>query len=252
MPRLNDNKMESGFIGNMQRFDFSGVRTEHLGAAEYTLVTIAIDVTGSVYSFSKELLDCLKTTLSSCKRSPRSNNLLVRIITFSSSLAKGVEELHGFKLLADIDIDNDYKAFRIGGGTPLYDAVFSAVGASNAYAKTLIDDDFLTNGIVFIITDGDDNASSVTPAMIKEEIVKARTGEEIESLISILIGINAEEFNRKLQEFQQKAGIDKYIDAGDVNESSLARLAEFVSRSISSQSQALANGNSGAAISATI
>ncbi|MFA5986593.1 MAG: vWA domain-containing protein [Parcubacteria group bacterium] len=251
MPRLNDD-MEFGKIGGANGFGFSGVRTEHLGATEYTLVTIAIDVTGSVGGFEAELLRCLKTAVDACKKSPRSDNLLLRVILFSTVFSNGVDELHGFKPLADIDPQKEYGQLRTGGGTPLRDACYSAIGAMNAYGKKLSDDDFGVNAIAFIITDGDDNASAATENMIKQEIVQAVSGEILESMISVLIGINAAAYKNELEQFQQNVGITQYIDAGDATAGKLARLADFVSRSIASQSQAMGTGGPSQNISATI
>ena len=112
--------------------------------------------------------------------------------------------------------------------------------------------DFLANGIVFIITDGCDNASQSTPKMIKKQVNKAVKGEDIESLISILIGINAADCTHELEDFRQEAEIDQYIDAGKATKSKLAKLADFVSQSVSSQSQALGTGGPSQKISATI
>lgn len=253
MPRLmTDDTMETGNIGGMQGFKFSGIRTEHLGATEYTLVVMAVDVTGSVFGFENDLRNCLIKAVESCQKSPRSDNLLLRVITFSTRFHNGVEELHGFKPLSEIDPQNDYPQLHLGGMTPLCDAVFSSVGAVNAYAKKLMDDDFQTNGIVFVITDGADNDSSTTEKMIQAEINKAIKGEDIESLITVLIGINAVKYKRELESFQKQSGIDKYIDAGDATKGKLAKLAEFVSQSVSSQSQALGTGSPSQNISATI
>jgi uncharacterized protein YegL len=243
--------MEAGNIGGLQKFQFSGIRTDHLGATEYTLVTVAVDVTGSTCGFADELRNSLITAVESCKKSPRRNNLLLRVITFSSFLANGYEEIHGFKPLADIDTQA-YPNFSPGGGTPLFDASFSAIGATNQYAKKLSDDDYGVNGIVFIITDGDDNSSTVTPKMIKDEVTKAVIGEHIESLVTVLIGINAKQYIFELEKFKQEANIDQYIDAGDVTSGKLAKLAAFVSQSISSQSQALGTGGPSQQIAVTI
>lgn len=251
MPRLmTDNTMETGKIGGTQAFQFSATRIDHLGATEYTLVTAAVDVTGSVQGFADELRNCLIAAVESCKKSPRSNNLLLRVILFSSSLKNGVEEIHGFKPLAEID-PQKYPTFDPNGMTPLYDAAFSAVGATNAYAKKLMDQDFLANGIVFVITDGDDNTSSTTAKMVKDEMDRGARGEEIESLIGVLVAINAAQFKAKLESFAKTTGM-KYIDAGDATKGKLAKLAEFVSQSVSSQSQSIGTGGPSQNISATI
>lgn len=250
MPRMMDPTMETGKIAGTQAFQFSGTRIEHLGATEYTLATIAVDVTGSVGGFEAELRKCFITAVESCKKSPRSNNLLLRVILFSSALPGGIEEIHGFKPLGEIN-PNDYPQLVPGGMTPLYDAAFSAVGATNAYAKKLMDQDFLANGIVFVITDGDDNTSSSTIAMVKREMDRGAKGEEIESLIGILIGINAAQYKQRLEEFAQGANL-QYIDAGDATKGKLAKLAQFVSQSVSSQSQSLGTGGPSQNIAATI
>ncbi len=248
MPRLKE--MEEGKIpgGN---FTFSGIRTEHLGASEYTLATMAVDITGSVSGFEKELRQSLITMVKACKKSPRADNLLVRVILFSDSIANGVQEVHGFKPLGEINPD-DYEELDPNGGTPLFDAVYSAVGATNAYAKKLYDDDFLVNAIITIITDGADNASTTTPQMIKKEIEKGVKGEFLESIITILVAINAAQYIAQLDRFKKESNLDHFIDAGDVTERSLAKLADFVSQSISSQSQSLGTGGPSQNISTTI
>jgi len=249
MPRL-DKDMEQGTINGLAAFKFSGVRTDKLEATEYTLVTIAVDVTGSVISFENDLRQALITAVEACQKSPRSDNLLLRVLQFSTQV--GIDELHGFKPLAEIDPQVDYPLFKPDGLTPLYDAVYSSIGAMNAYARKLADDDFLANGIVFIITDGMDNHSTATPAMIKQEIKKARHNEDLESLVTVLIGVNAQDCSQWLQEFKQEADLDQYIDVGEATRGKLAKLAAFISQSVSSQSQALGTGGPSQNIAAVI
>src|SRR6266550_372311 len=160
MPKLLDEDgTETRQIGG-SNFTFTAARIGDLGATEYTLVTIAVDVTGSTSNFKDELLKMLVTAIDACKKSPRSDNLLVRVITFSTAV-NGVNELHGFKPLSEVN-PNDYQPFDPDGLTPLFDATFSAIGALVDYGSDLMANDFLANGIVFIITDGEDNYSTAT------------------------------------------------------------------------------------------
>lgn len=251
MPKLNQSTSVAVQQIGGSNFTFTGARIEELGATEYTLVTIAVDETGSVYGFDKKLRDMLLTVVRSCKYSARSDNLLVRAVTFGSQYQNGVNEIHGFVPLADIDV-NDYPAIVPGGATPLNDAVFSALGASNRYARDLADNDFGVNAIVFVITDGGENASVASMKMIKDEVQKAIRSESLESIVSILIGINAAGCSGLLSNFQQEAGMTHYIDAGDATEKNLAKIAGFISQSILSQSQALGTGGPSQQISATI
>lgn len=252
MPRMmTEDTMETHSIGGMQNFQFSGKRVEHLGATEYTLATIAVDVTGSVSGFASELRAALVTAVESCKKSPRANNLLLRVVLFSTSMKpNGIEEIHGFKPLGEIN-PADYPALNPYGATNLYDAAYSAIGATNAYAKTLMDQDFLANGIVTVITDGADNASSATLAMVKQEVERGAKAESIESLIPILVGINASQYSGRLDAMAATVGM-KFLDAGDATPGKLAKLAEFVSQSVSSQSQSLGTGGPSQNIAVTI
>ncbi|MCP1852883.1 MULTISPECIES: hypothetical protein [unclassified Bradyrhizobium] len=249
MPRLDGSDIETHNLGC--NFSFTGARIEGLGATEYTLVDIEVDMSGSVSPFLSELIAMIKASVEACRKSPRSENLLIRVAAFSSSYRGGLNEVHGFIPLASID-QTAYDALHAGGGTPLFDACYVGVGAANAYAKMLFDQEFNANGISFIITDGEDTGGAASPAMIKAEIERARKEEFLESHVSVLIGINAAACTTALNRFQKEAGITQYIDAGDVTKGKLAKLAQFVSQSVSSTSQALGTGGPSQAIAATI
>ncbi len=247
---MNDFQIGSGF-------QFSGTTIEDLGASEYTLVTIALDESGSISGKEPDIEKMLKAAVEACFSSPRSSNLMLRVIRFGSQYrgtnGNGVDEIHGFKNLTEINVA-DYPSLRGGGATPLNDAVYSGVGAMNKYAEELSDLDFLSNGITFVITDGGENSSVSTERMVKDELQKSVTGEIMESHMSVLIGIDTgySEVKQDLADFQKDAGMSQFIWAGEATKSKLAKLAEFVSQSISSTSQALGTGGSSQTISATI
>lgn len=245
MPRLNDlnadlekQKLPTG------NFSFSGTRIEDLGATEYTLCTIVVDISGSTDGFHPEMEMCLKEVLKACKYSPRCDNLMIRLLVFATKL----EEVHGFKLLSNCN-ENDYNNVleghkTIGGTTSLYDASINGVEATSSYGKSLIAQDFSANGIVVVITDGCDNASTFPVSTVQQRLKEAVKQENLESLVSILVGINITDSYVKtaLENFAKDAGFTQYVDAGDANAKTLAKLAAFVSKSISSQSQALGSG----------
>jgi len=239
MPKLMPtDDMEVINIPGPGSFQFSAVQPEQLGATEYTLVTMVVDTTGSVADFRDELLAAVKTIVEACQKSPRAENLMLRFLTFNTQ----VYEEHGFKPLSQIDV-NDYKSLDPQGMTALFDATFSATGATLQYSKSLIEQDFDVNGAIYIITDGADNASSISPKQILENLKQATKDEVIESLITILIGINTQDCGPILDEFHRKAGLTQYVDVGDATAQRLAKLAQWVSKSVSSQSQALGTGS---------
>jgi hypothetical protein len=246
MPRL-DTETHT-FSGN---FSFSGTRITNLGATEYTLVDIEVDMSSSVSSFLTDLKTALRTAVEACRKSPRSENLLIRVAAFSDRYQGGVSEIHGFLPLHDID-PTIYDTLRAGGNTPLRDACYTGSGAMHTYAQGLSDHDFIANGISFTITDGVDNASVASSDMLKVQLVTMQTDEVLESHLSILIGINATHCASDLADFQSGAGITQFVDAGDATPGRLAKLAQFVSQSISSTSQALGTGGPSQTISPTI
>lgn len=232
--KLFDDNMQAGQAGN---FGFSGVRPEKLGSTEYTLVTYVGDKTGSVSGCEQLLLDAKKAVVGACKKSPRAEFLLFRNTEFNAS----VDEVHGFVELATID-ESQYPLPVCRGNTALFDATFAAAAATNEYAKQLSDQDFSVNGIIFVITDGDDGVSVQTVKSVEAEIHRGVQNEWLESLSVVLIGVNASQYKRELEAFKVGAGLTQYVDAGDATPQKLAQLADFVSRSISSQSQALGTG----------
>src|SRR5690606_8121021 len=125
----------------------------------------------------------------------------------------------------------------------LYDATENAVTATESYGKSLTENDFDTNAIVFIVTDGMENTSKATINTVQDAFKNVIRSEALESLISVLIGIQVDsQTDRYLQDFKKNAGITQYINMGDATTKNLAKLADFVSRSISSQSQSLGTG----------
>jgi len=240
MPLLNQPNMQSRHIGGTA-YDFSAVRVDHLGASEYTLVVIASDCSSSTSGFQRAHTECLKSIVRACRRSPRADNLMLRLVTFDDKL----REIHGFKPLMDCDPDDYDKAIRARGMTALFDATYNCVQSAIQYGRDLIAQDFQANAIVFVITDGQDNRSAMTPGAIQSALGGAVRDETLESVQSVLIGLETagrDDLKQYLRDFEHDAGFSRYIDVGAADEDSLARLADFVSRSISAQSRALGSG----------
>lgn len=249
MPRIaNEEGMEEFKLGG--GFQFTGASLESLRASEYTLVTIVLDYSGSVAGFENDLKKALVTAVDSCRRSPRSLNLLLRVVIFSS--VYGISEVHGFKPLSQIDLQKDYSLSGPDGGTNLFDASYDSVASMATYGQKLKNSDFLANGIVFIVTDGDDTCSKVTPGEVKRQVEKIRQSELLESIHTILIGVNAAHCKSFLENFAREAALNQFIDVGDATPGKLAKLAAFISQSVSSQSQALGTGGPSQSIAPTI
>lgn len=222
-------------------YKFSATKIKDLGSAEYTLATIVVDASSSVTPFAVQLEQTLKTVFKACDKSPRKDNLMLRLTQFASSLT----ELHGFKLLSTIN-EKDYdNILQLGGSTALFDAMDEAIQATGTYGKQLTGQDFLVNGIVVVVTDGENNCSNIQdPAQVKKTLESIRRSENLESLLLILVGVTNDNvtLNTYLQTVKDETGCDQYVSIGAATPGRLAKLALFVSNSISSTSSALGSG----------
>ena len=229
--------------GSVCGFSYSGVRPEKLMETEYTLVTVVMDRTGSVSGFEGELLSALRGAIGACAKSARADNILVRFMSF----AEDVREEFGFTPVASVD-DSLVKVPRCQGNTALRDALFAAVSGASAYGAQLDGADFRVNSVSFVITDGDDNASRTSAAEVAAELKRGLREEFLESSQCFLIGVNAGSCSRRLSDFADECGLDGYEDAGAATPAALARMAAFISRSVSSASVSLSAGVSQAAV----
>lgn len=222
-------------------YKFSATKLNKLGATEYTLATIVQDASGSVSGFSAALEQALKTIRKAMDKSPRKDNLMLRLTQFNDNLT----ELHGFKLLGDIK-ESDYdNILSIGGMTALFDAVDEGIQTTSAYAKQLTANNFFVNAIIIVVTDGQNNAGNIYDATkLKQVLEQVRQSENLESISLILVGVTNDDNNLDayLQKFVTDAGLTQYVSIGKATPSKVAKLAAFVSQSISSTSAALGSG----------
>lgn len=244
MPRLDtdDDQMERHQIAG-SGFSFTGARISNLGASEYTLATIVLDWTGSLQGHERDLramLVAVATWLRDPNKNPRCDNTMLRVVAFNTVI--GVHELHGFKPVMDVD-PNGYPEVRCQGGTPLYDATFEAVAATNLYGEELDAMDYLANAISVFVTDGENTFSTATPKMVGDEVARSVTGEVLESHVTYLIGItSSSESQATLDRFAKEARLTSFMPVGDVTAQVLSKVAGWVSQSVSSTSQALGTG----------
>jgi len=239
MPRLTDNTPFSQAIGGTQ-YNFSGASIDSLGASEYTLGVIILDVSGSTGGMRADMEKALKAIVAACRSNPRADNMLLRVVMFDDS----VVEVHGFKPLPDCaEADYDGVLGRSGGLTALFDACYTGVKSVTLYGEQLTKQDFDVNAAVFVVTDGGNNRGTATEKMVKEALAEAVQSEALESITSVLVGLNAHGgLDQLLADVKTNCGFTQYVAIADANATTIAKLGDFVSRSISSQSQALGTG----------
>ena len=126
----------------------------------------------------------------------------------------------------------------------MIDATVNATEAAHTFGKNLTETDFDCNGILIVITDGCENDSTNTINQAKKALTNVLKDEALESFVSILVGVDTKEADVGiyLANYQTEVGFTQYIDIEKADAKTLAKLAQFISRSISSQSQALGTG----------
>jgi len=236
-------------------FQFSAVGTDQLAniASEFTIATIVCDSSGSVAKWKNELEKCLKTIHEACKKNPHADNVLLRLTQFSD----GLNDIFGFKPLNDVNPSDFDNCIKIGGCTALFRSVMEAIEATQSMAEILDNQEYTCNAVVYVLTDGADNASGgIDPVKIKEVLEGVRRKEKLQSIAVIIVGLgySDNETVAYLDRFKKEAEIDQFVDLTDLfNKNSpkqaLAKLAGWVSRSISTTSKALCTGTSTASSS---
>ena len=222
-------------------YSFSGKNVKKLeGADEYTLAVIEIDCSGSVMPFKADLEAAVGKVIDACRKSPSVEKILVRVTKFDD----GLEEIHGFVPLFDVKPEDYKDAIDPGGMTALHDATLDSIESIQSYSKQLNEKEFSSNAIVFIITDGCENASKIAnPDKIAKAITQCHQDEILESVKIVLIGIGSESIVESyLKDFKDQVGIDQFVWVGEATPGKLAKLAEFISKSVSSTSQSLGSG----------
>lgn len=157
---------------------------------------------------------------------------MLRTVLFSNNET----EVHGFKEIYSLK-ENEYdNTIVVGGMTALYDATYNSIESLGNYSKDLYKNDFNSNGLIFILTDGEDNNSSKTADDVKNLLASVRKAEIMTSLDVIIVGML--EDVSSLRDFADNINV-KFIKFGDVNKNSLSKLASFISKSIAIVSKKL-------------
>jgi uncharacterized protein YegL len=201
-------------------FDPTNVATD-----DVILVTFVIDKSGSVGSFVNDLNKVLNEFVDEISKSHVSDKVLVQTLLFNGK----VEVVHGFKPITEVDKFN----INTTGYTALYDATKFALANAWNYKNDLTQQGLTAKSLVFVLTDGDDNASKSKPAEVKAIIDGFYTNESFANEFTIMaFGLGDEaDFNKIFlgmgirQELIAKVGVDA---------KSLRSMIGFISSSVSS------------------
>lgn len=223
-------------------YGYTGASIDSLLSFENTLATGLFDESGSTRSFARQMELCVQEIIKSLRHCPVADKLIYRHCHFDDKF----REVHGFKPLAECHESNYDGVWAGGGQTALYNSCDHVIKATVDYAEQQATKRFIVNGIIYVLTDGQNyllSQQSLTQDDVKVTLAKALSSEALESLMTILIGVNEDPgVRRDLEAFHTHVGFTQFVPIEKADEKSLAKLAKFVSQSIQSQSMAVNTG----------
>lgn len=220
-------------------YGYTATPIPSLTSFENTLATGLLDESGSTDSFARQMELSVKEIVKSLARSPRKDNLMYRHCHFATNF----RQHHGYMPLVQINPDIYDGCYQPGGKTAYFDACDRVIREKVDYAEHHLSRNYMCNGLIYMITDGCDYGSTLKEAEVTAALSKAIKSEALESLVTVLIGVNDNDaIQANLEAMQQRIGFTRYIPMTKADEASLARLVNFIVSASIHQSQALGTG----------
>ena len=225
-------------------FGYTGIQVDELQSSTNTIAVALMDESGSTDEFKNELEQCCKTIVAALRDSTVADNLIYRQCHFGTSF----REQMGFTELMKINVDVFNNCYHPGGSTHLYDSCDQVIREIGDYAKKHTALRYTVNGILFVMTDGRDYGSVLKQKDVKKALVDVMAEEDLESLMTILIGINPDStIQAELEAFAKNIGFTKYIPLVTTDKKSLKdsldKVSQHLSQQIVAQSQVVGSGS---------
>lgn len=226
-----------------KNYGYTGLPVGDLQSWENTLAVGLLDESGSTSPFKRDLELMVKSIVNGLLLSPRKDNILYYHAHFDTNF----REVHGWLPVVQIDPDRYDGCWAGGGQTALYDSTEKVINFLLHYAQQQAAKRYICNGIIYMMTDGCDYITTpghhLKPADVRNALQSAIRSESLESLVTILIGVNdSPQIQDDLQSYADDAGFTAYIPVAKADEKTLARLSGVVSSCVISQSQHIGSG----------
>ena len=217
--------MQDIFVQDLDfNLSFNNFDPEDIQVDETVNAVFVVDVSPSVGGYIQDLNHALNDFTASMQQSHIADRLLVSVVEFDER----VRVKSGFQPIGQVA---QFQFKPCGGGTALYDATLLGLKMATDYRTNLEASGVNTKTLLFIITDGEDNSSQQTAAMVKQTLQQIFADERNAfSFVTVLFGVgNATSFAKA----QQEMGIQHLAQVG-TSGAEIKRMIGFISRSISS------------------
>jgi hypothetical protein len=208
-------------------------------ASKNTLALSLMDESYSTKPFARQIELFCKELIKSLRNCDSADELVYMQTHFSTDF----RDHHGFTPLMTLTEAMYDGCYNPGGQTHLYDNCVRCLDILTNYSKEQAKAKRLCNGFLYIVTDGRDYGSSLTQSSVREALEKAIASETLESLVTILIGVNDDpDIQRDLKAFQEAVGFTFYQPIAKADATTMSHLTGWVSQQLVSQSQHLGTG----------
>ena len=183
-----------------------------------------VDISPSIASYVQHLNDAFSDFVGSMQRSHVADRLMVSVIEFSEK----VRIKSGFQPISQV---SKHTFTPTGSGTALYDATMQGLKIAINYRQNLEASGVNAKTLIFVITDGEDNSSTLSPKFVKAEIDSILAEERnVFSFTSVLFGVGSA---ASFEKAQKNMGIQHLAKVG-VSGEEIKKMIGFISQSISS------------------
>ena len=208
-----------------------GTAVEDLDASDATLVSVVLDMSGSMSSHRRAVIEAYNAMLVALSGSKAAASILVSTWAFADTptLLRGWQPVGWHKPLTKGE-------YAPGGCTALHDALLGCMTGLVAYGQELYDNGVPSRRIVFVLSDGGDNSSRAT-ALDAKTAARALLAQEAYTLAYAGFGPS------DLAALAAEVGFPTVVTTG-ASESELRRIFRQVSASVIRVSQGTAAGAS--------
>lgn len=218
-------------MDNFDAIDFNltynNFNPDEIQVEETINAVFVVDISPSIESYVNDLNNAFNDFTATMQKSHVAEQLLVSLVEFNEK----VSIKSGFQPIKQIPVMQFQPS---GKGTALYQATYQALHLATDYRNNLEASGVVAKTLIFIITDGMDNSSSVSASKVKKTLQDILQKEQNAfSFTTILFGVgSAAEFSKA----QKDMGIQHLAKVGTTG-AEIRKMINFISQSITNTSQ---------------
>lgn len=220
-------------------YGYTGTIIDQIESFKNTIAQMLFDESGSTRPYARQMELVIKEIIKSLRASPVADQIIYRQCHFGTNF----REFHGYEPISAINEDRYDGCYQPGGQTHLYDAIDRSVLEMIDYADQLAKKRYTTNGVLYLVSDGDDYGSTLSLADARKAMAKGISSESLESMLSVMVGLsNNDATLAAMEKFAKDVGFTQFLPVKDTSEATLLRIGQHASQTIVSQSQHLGTG----------